>query len=404
MQLSNIPTKFQIAFGSSAGGGYIRTIPQGSQIGITNGAASLTDGFPPLCFIATTAGGVPPFGQDFNGLLNQMTQWTIWQQAGGLPIYDSTYVTSISGYPKNAILGAVAGGGIWLNLVDNNSTNPDTGGANWAEILPFTGVTTALTPTFVRFRLTGNLTVYIATTGNDTTGTGTSGNPWATLQHAFNYMQTNYDCDGYTITIQMAAGTYANNLVAAGALVGQNGNNLIIQGNVGSPSTVVLSTGATVCITATFGANIVVQGITLTSTGSSLITGAAMAATNAGSISFTTVVFANAFVHLYTNTGTIYATGNYSITGSATYHAWANFSGLIDTISITVTLTGTPVFTAFANVTAGQFQCYSVTYSGSATGQRYLVSLNGVIYTAGGGANYLPGNSAGTASTGGQYA
>ena len=61
MLASAIPIKFPIPFGNSAGGGYIRPIPQASQIGIANGAASLTDGFPPLNFLPLGSGGVPPF-------------------------------------------------------------------------------------------------------------------------------------------------------------------------------------------------------------------------------------------------------------------------------------------------------------------------------------------------------
>ena len=45
----------------------------------------------------------------------------------------------------------------------------------------------------------------------------------------------------------------------------------------------------------------------------------------------------------------------------------------------------------------------SDTFSGSATGTRYLVGINGTINTAGGGASYIPGNAAGSAATGGQY-
>ena len=44
-----------------------------------------------------------------------------------------------------------------------------------------------------------------------------------------------------------------------------------------------------------------------------------------------------------------------------------------------------------------------VTSSGSPTGPRYQATLNGVINTAGAGANFLPGSAAGVTLTGGQY-
>jgi microcystin-dependent protein len=131
MQDSNIPAKFSIPFANGAGAGYIRTVPQASQISVQNGAASLTDGFPPDCFISIAAGGSWPFGQDFNGLLNQSTAWNRWQAAGGPVTYDATFSSGIGGYPKGAVLMNANMNGWWRNTVDNNTTNPDTGGANW---------------------------------------------------------------------------------------------------------------------------------------------------------------------------------------------------------------------------------------------------------------------------------
>ena len=48
-----------------------------------------------------------------------------------------------------------------------------------------------------------------------------------------------------------------------------------------------------------------------------------------------------------------------------------------------------------------------MTFVGSATGARYSVDTGSVIFTGGGGANYFPGNAAGsggTTSGGGFYA
>jgi len=134
MTAASIPTKFSIPWGNSAGGGYIRAIPTPSQIGVQNGAASLTDGFPPLTFVPVGSGGVPPFGQDFNGILKQITAWSRWQGAGGLPVYDGTFSGAIGGYPQGAVLAGASPGVVWLNLVDNNTSNPDSAGANWKQL------------------------------------------------------------------------------------------------------------------------------------------------------------------------------------------------------------------------------------------------------------------------------
>jgi hypothetical protein len=50
-----------------------------------------------------------------------------------------------------------------------------------------------------------------------------------------------------------------------------------------------------------------------------------------------------------------------------------------------------------------QVNWWNSTFSGSATGARYLVQMNAVIMTKNQGANYLPGNAAGTTPTDGQY-
>lgn len=134
MNQSAIPTKFGIYWGASAGSNYIRNIPVLSQIGIQNCAASLTTGFPPLTFVPSSSGGCPPFGADFNGILAQITQWSQWQAAGNPVIYDSAFSSSIGGYPKGAsLVTAAVPSCFWISTVDNNTSDPDTGGANWSN-------------------------------------------------------------------------------------------------------------------------------------------------------------------------------------------------------------------------------------------------------------------------------
>jgi hypothetical protein len=160
MQSTNIPTKIPLPFAYAAGVSYIESIPSASQIGIIDGKASLHDGFPPLTFQAISLGGVPPFGSDFNGILNEITAITQWQQAGGMFIYDAAFSSTIGGYPKGAVLQKEDLSGMWLSTVENNINNPDTGGYGWISAnvqsfntrtgnvtLTYNDVTTALTYT-----------------------------------------------------------------------------------------------------------------------------------------------------------------------------------------------------------------------------------------------------------------
>lgn len=134
MQSSNIPAKIPLPFAYAAGPSYKNTIPTASQIGITNGRASLTDGFPPLTFTALSAGGIPPFGADFNGILNEVTAIQQWQNAGGMFYYDSAFSTAIGGYPAGAVLQSSSKNGFWISSAENNTTDPDAGGAGWISL------------------------------------------------------------------------------------------------------------------------------------------------------------------------------------------------------------------------------------------------------------------------------
>jgi hypothetical protein len=145
MDNTSTPSKFPIPWGNNAGGAFIRSIPVNSQIGIVTGAASLADGFPPVTFTPIAAGGVPPAGQDFNGILRQVTQALRWAQAGGMYPFDSAFVSSIGGYPKGAVLQSkVLIGRLWMSVVDNNSTDPD--GSITANWIPLPGTSAAGAP------------------------------------------------------------------------------------------------------------------------------------------------------------------------------------------------------------------------------------------------------------------
>jgi hypothetical protein len=103
------------------------------------------------------------------------------------------------------------------------------------------------------------------------------------------------------------------------------------------------------------------------------------------------------------NGGIISCFSAYTINGAASGHFTAQKSGIIDLFGYTVTLSGSLNFsTAFAIAqTTGIVSAPSLTFTGGTiTGQRYLASEGGVITTNGGGANYFPGNSAGSATTG----
>lgn len=129
------PPRIVEAFAIDAASQYITNpFPAASQIGITDGAASLHDGFPPLTFLALAAGGVPPSGKDFNGILYLLSAWIAFLAAGQKPVYDSTLQTDMSGYAQGATIQQSADlTATWTSNVAANVTNPDTGGAGWVS-------------------------------------------------------------------------------------------------------------------------------------------------------------------------------------------------------------------------------------------------------------------------------
>lgn len=131
MLSSQKPKLIPVAFATS---GAKQDIPVASQVGVTPGRASYTDGFPPLTRTPLSAGGIPPYGTDFNGVLNEISAAIRWANAGMGYTYDAAFSTSVGGYPKGAQLTKSTNDGIWLNTVESNTANPDSGGTGWLDM------------------------------------------------------------------------------------------------------------------------------------------------------------------------------------------------------------------------------------------------------------------------------
>ena len=156
MQLINAPGKLVLPFANS---GAKNSIPVASQIGIVAGAASLTDGFPPLTRTPLAAGGVPPSGLDMNGIIYELSAILRWANAGAGYVYDGTFAadSNVGGYPKGARVLRSDGLGYWFNTTDNNTTDPEAAGtapalAGWVP--DYTNGVTAVTMTGSNVTLT----------------------------------------------------------------------------------------------------------------------------------------------------------------------------------------------------------------------------------------------------------
>lgn len=255
----------------------------------------------------------------------------------------------------------------------------------------------------IREMLAANRTYHVRTDGSDAnTGLANSvGGAFATVQKALN-VAAGLDLAGFTVTIQIADGTYTGAITIPATLGQASASALVIAGNSGIPANVIISTTSSSAISAPAGTRCLVKDLEIRTTTSGLGLNA-----DGGTIQFQNVRFgacADAHVMCRHN-GAALATGNYAISGASPIHWNARSGGVINAEAQTVALTGTPAFgTAFASCQNGEISCGGMTFAGSATGTRYSAALNGVINSAGGGAVYLPGNAAGSAVTGGQYA
>lgn len=115
-------------------------IPLDSQVGVLVGAASFADGFPPATMAdPETEGGVPPFGQDMNGILYMITAYLAMIQAGQRVTYNADASDAFEGYAIGARLAsATTPGRVWVNVLDGNTNDPDSNDAGWASLDPLT--------------------------------------------------------------------------------------------------------------------------------------------------------------------------------------------------------------------------------------------------------------------------
>ncbi len=253
-------------------------------------------------------------------------------------------------------------------------------------------------------KLSADLDVYISTTGNDSNA-GTIGAPFLTLQAAWNHVQSNINVNGYSVTFHVADGTYTAGVTCVGSFMGAF-SGIYFVGNTSTPANCIINVTNGACFVAVQGAPIHVNGFKLVATGTSGNEGLALSATSGGVIVFDEINFGAARGHITAGTaGFIQCNnGSYTISGNADSHMLAEYNGNIQIDASTVTLTGTPAFTTFADALAtATITTLGTTYIGSATGVRYSAYLNSIIATNGGGASFYPGNSSGSTLNGGQY-
>lgn len=324
----------------------------------------------------------------------------------GDTMYYGIHEVNGSGVPTGAWeigLGTYSAANTLTRTTILSSSNSDavvnfSSGSKWVFL-----AMTALQGSSIREKLTADRTYYVRTDGSDSNNglSNTSGGAFLTVQKAIDVVSETLDMARKVVTIQLGDGTYTGAIVMR-PLVGNNA--LTIQGNNSTPANVLISTTSSNAITNSVGGTtLTVKDLKLQTTTS----GSCLSSSAFSTITFTNLIFGScAGNHINAQGGArITSSSAYAISGGANCHFFANGYGYVQVYNNTITLTGTPAFSSyFAGCnTPGGIETWSNTFSGSATGKRYDVSGNGVVYTGGGGSTYYPGNTSGTTATGGQY-
>lgn len=253
--------------------------------------------------------------------------------------------------------------------------------------------------------LTANRTYYVSTTGSDANDGLTAGAPFLTIAKAFSTVASRLDTASYTVTIQLADGTYTAPVVVPQWL---GGGKIVVNGNAATPSSVVVhSTSGLGTFNLSVPGYLQIQNLKISAAGASssclYADGAAAKIEIGAGLEFG----AAGTAHIYSSNGAdIWVPNSYKISGGATFH-FAAIGGKVRFASgITVTLTGTPAFsTRYAHsVNLGFVSAPGQIFSGPATGQRHFVGGLSLIFTNGGDPlSYFPGNLAGGTGSGGQF-
>lgn len=249
----------------------------------------------------------------------------------------------------------------------------------------------------IREKLTANRTYYVRADGSDANDglTDSAAGAFLTIQKAIDAVYA-LDTSIYNVTIQLRTGTYVGVTLVA-PFVGKG--DITIQGDAITPAnTVVGTTGFTL----SGGARLIVKDLKMNTPGESCFY------VNAGGVLlWSNIHFGSAHVQVWaTNGGYASCLGNYTILADgAGWHIFTDNGGRVECTFKTVTIVGTPNFTGnFVSVGLTATLLFNNnTFSGGATGVRFAVANNGVIYTNGAGATYIPGSVAGVTLSGGIY-
>lgn len=373
------------------------------------------------------ASSLPP-GIDTNTLNAQTANYTLATTdcgktvtLGGSAFYTLT-VGAASGFPSTcSVVVANIDTGRGKKMTINGITFPNSSILWPTQTFTLKNENNAwtLVPPPGRWKLASSVQFEVNTAGsnsNDCLGTGASG-ACATITGAINiaaqvldaaqqFVKVHLDCSG-------APSTYTGQALLA-PIVGQaagfdpsSNKTPIISGDTTTPTNCVVTSASGSTIQAVGGVSWNIEGVKLTNTdgSSACVLVDEKSTVRAGVLNFGSCNGASGNHIVVENFSVYKAAANYTISAGANVHVYSTLLGSFLQSGVTVTLSGTPAWGfAFAYAERNSTQLWSsATFSGASTGTRYTAILGGGIETSGGGASFLPGNAAGSATNPGWY-
>jgi hypothetical protein len=264
-------------------------------------------------------------------------------------------------------------------------------------------VKTVVDANTITVAVTSGGTAVSAASAGSGTHTATHVSPFLTVQKALDAVGS-MDMSIYNALILVAGGQYDQALVTKPQV---GGAAYTLKGDTTTPANVILTNNAagwgTFYVPGPGPQGWSIQGFRITASGSN---SGAIFGFNGAVINYANIEFgACGNYHVWLNNGSFASmNGNCNVVATGTNIHWLMQQGCrMDTRGMTLTLTGTPAFaTTFCQMNdICDILCSGMTFSGAATGSRFVMAGNSVINSSGAAeASYFPGNVAGTKPTG----
>lgn len=270
--------------------------------------------------------------------------------------------------------------------------------------------TTAFVTAATRELLTSSRTYYVRTDGNDSnTGlVNSAAGAFLTPQHAYDVVVSNLDLGGQFVYINIGDGTYTPSSGTIALNINSpwiGGGQVIIQGNAGNMSAVILSTtnNHAISISGLIAGVLTIRYLKVQTAS----WGHGIVNTGSGVVYIGDIDFgACASAHISVNgaASTIYSLyGTFGISGSANQHISSEQGGVVIMQLCTITFSTNATFWAFIYASAGIVNTYNSTYDVNgktvATTYKYYVKMLSTLFK--GTASY-PGSGSDYAGTGSQ--